>query len=120
MSDPIASLHPQIVNNIDQSERDGGMWLKDVAVGDKIRVRTVNTTYVVERVGADDWLISGHHKFCPEPTPVKIAGSTWGGSMLKMRWIGVGMYMEFYVEKFSRLTTSEVRSVERLLSEGEL
>jgi hypothetical protein len=40
-------------------------------------------------------LISGHPEFCPRPVRVRVQGSTWGGSMLKLRFVGRGMHLEF-------------------------
>ena len=39
-------------------------------------------------------LISGHPEFCPEPTEVQVAGSTWGGSMITTGFLGRGMRLE--------------------------
>ena len=37
----------------------------------------------------------GHPQCCFDPVPVRIARSTWGGSMLKLRFICRGMRVEF-------------------------
>jgi hypothetical protein len=56
-----------------------------------LRVHTQNTCYeiVVSRGGSV--YLSGHPLYCPQPVLVTIAGSTWGGSMLKVRFIGRGI-----------------------------
>ena len=45
---------------------------------------------------------------CPEPVAVRIAGSTWGSSMLNLRFIGRGMHLEFCHRTYYTITTSRV------------
>jgi hypothetical protein len=49
---------------------------------------------------------------------VTIAGSTWGGSMLKMRFIGRGMHLEFHHPAYSTpIITSAIQEIrERIAS----
>jgi hypothetical protein len=57
-------------------------------------------------------MISGHPQFCPLPVQVTIAGSTWGGSMLKMRFIGRGMQMEFHHPAYNTpIVTSPIQEI---------
>lgn len=50
-------------------------------------------------------------KFFPEPTEAVFTGSTFGGSMIKLGWIGYGMYMEMYVVGLrKRIKTSPVNA----------
>ncbi len=65
--------------NIIESEIEGGVHLRDLAPGSVLSVA----------------LISGHPEFCPEPAEVRIHGSTWGGSMIKEKFVGRGMRLEF-------------------------
>ncbi len=62
---------------------------------------------IVNRSGGEA-LISGHPNYCPEPVPVRIEGSTWMGSMLKLRFIGRGMHLEFRHPTYHTITTSRV------------
>lgn len=106
------NLSSVVQANIEQSEADGGLWLENVPVGKQVLIQTENTLYTLEHPSEDGWLISGHPKYCPTPASCSISGSTWGGSMLKMGFVGVGMHLEFHVEGFSRLTTSQIKTVE--------
>ena len=64
-------------------------------------------------------LISGHPEFCPEPVLVAIAGSTWGGSMLKLRYIGRGMHLEFcHPEYRTPIVTSRIEEVRERIDLG--
>ena len=60
-----------------------------------IVVTTQNSVYriVPLRWGDSDVLVQGG-QFFPEPTEACLAGSTFGGSFLKVSWIGIGMHME--------------------------
>jgi hypothetical protein len=60
-----------------------------------ILVATQNSVYriIPLRWGNADVLIQGG-QFFPEPTEARLAGSTFGGSLLKMHWVNVGMHLE--------------------------
>jgi hypothetical protein len=60
-----------------------------------ILVTTRNSLYriIPLRWGNADVLVQGG-QFFPEPTEARLAGSTFGGSFLKMHWIRVGMHLE--------------------------
>jgi hypothetical protein len=80
----------RVNDNVTRSEAEGGAWLKDLAVGKKLHVTTRKQTFIIEN-REDGFYISDGAEF----VPVVIAGSTWGGSMLKMKFIGIGMFMEY-------------------------
>lgn len=113
--EPSPHLSDEINRNIEASEHVGGCDLRKLEVGNAITVVTMNTEYLVKRVapGPGGFEISGHPKFCPTPTPCSINGSTWGGSMLKMEFVGLGMHMEFVTDPTGRevITTSMVQKV---------
>ena len=94
MSHP--NLSPEINRNIEQSEKDGGIWAKDVPEGCGIEVQTQNTLYEFRKHPTNNnfWQVKGHARYCPTWTDCRIVGSTWGGSMIKTGFIGVGMHLE--------------------------
>ena len=53
-------------------------------------------------------LISGPPKYCPAATLGRSEGTTWGGSMLKIRFIGRGMRLEFRHPDVRTITTSRI------------
>jgi hypothetical protein len=108
---PHANLSDDINHNILQSEVEGGVHLRDVPPGTVLQVQTQNRAYTILYKGWDQALISGHPVFCPEPVPVIIHGSTWGGSMLKSRFIGRGMRLEFGHPDFEPIRTSVILDV---------
>jgi len=108
---PHDNLSDDINKNIMQSELDGGLKLEDIDNGETIKVQTKNTLYTIKKISKDIFEISGNAKFCPEPIDCSIAGSTWGGSMLKIGFIGLGMVMEVYPDGECFLT-SQIKSIE--------
>ncbi len=52
-------------------------------------------------------------RFFAEPSDVHFCGSSYGGTLLKMSWIGIGMRLELLSEG-RRIITSPVLSVENM------
>jgi hypothetical protein len=105
---PHRNLSDGVNHNIIQSEVEGGVYLDRLPEGAEIEVRTLNRNYRIVNHGKGRALISGHPKFCPEPVLVRIGGSSWGGSMLKMSFIGRGMHLEFVHPAYQTITTSRI------------
>lgn len=112
-------LSDDINKNIAKSEAEGGCWLKDLAVGRVLIVTTQNTVYALRKVGPEEYTISGHARYCPEPTPIAVHGSTWGGSMLKMGFVGRGMRLEGTLNGHTILTSMIVEVEEGMEDERE-
>ena len=106
--EPHPSLSDEVNGNIVQSEIEGGVWLDELPQGSVLEVETQNHWYTIVIRERGQELISGHPQYCPDPVPVRIEGSTWGGSMLKLRFIGRGMYLEFHHPVYPRIVTSRV------------
>jgi hypothetical protein len=105
------NLSDGVNGNIVQSEIEGGVHLGDLSPGTVLEVLTQNRAYTILYKGWDQVLISGHPVFCPQPVPVTILGSTWGGSMIKTRFIGRGMRLEFDHPQFEPIRTSVILDV---------
>ncbi len=97
--------------NTPQSEVEGGVYLDDLPEGSALEVETIHHRYTIVNHANGRALISGHPRFCPEPIPVTIEGSTWGGSMLKVGFIGIGMRLTFLHPTFRTITTSRVINI---------
>lgn len=108
---PSPHLGDAVNSRIVQSEIEGGVNLRDVPPGTVLEVRTQNREYTIRYQGSGQALISGHPVFCPEPILVNIHGSTWGGCMLKERYIGRGMCLEFAHPTYQPITTSVIVEV---------
>lgn len=95
-------------------ESEDGVYLDELPLGAIIDVQTTNRAYRIENRGDGKVLISGHPTYCPEPTMVDLHGSTNGGAMLKMRFIGRGMRIEFLHPERGVIYTSPVREIREL------
>lgn len=84
-----------------------------------IVVRTKNTVYTFVTNGEDIEGVAhkengGIPSFLFRQAKVQIHGSTWGGSMIKVGYIGVDMRLEFSIPDEGRygITTSTIQSVQ--------
>ena len=103
---------PDTVNrNIIRSEIEGGVWLNDLPRGSAISIQTWSRVYELVLLGDGAALISGHPQFCPEPVEVHIEGSTWGGTMIKLGFIGRGMFLEYVHPMLNRSRTSPILDI---------
>jgi hypothetical protein len=114
---PHANLSDIVNRNIVRSEIEGGVDLRTAPAGAVFEIRTENRAYRLVHHGWGEGLLSGHPQFCPTPVPVRIHGSTWGGSMIRENFIGRGMHMEFARADYRPVTTSRVLEVVELASE---
>ena len=106
------NLSDEVNRNIVQSEIEGGVFLNDLPPATVLEIQTLHHRYVVVLLSDNNALISGHPRYCPEPILVAIAGSTWGGSMLKRRFVGRGMHLEFcHPEYQTPIVTSPIQEI---------
>jgi len=119
----MTNLHPDIVRNIEESKKNGGVQLDKLAVGACLEAQTRNTLYKIKVLENEKYMIEGGFYF-EEPTEASIAGSTWGGSMLKQGWLGIDMYIEFWHPNNrlgngnGTITTTAVKSLKVIASDG--
>ena len=112
MFTPHPNLADEVNRNIVQSEIEGGVFLECLPPDTVLQIRTQHHFYTALLLGEGSALISGHPQYCPQPVQVIIAGSTWGGSMLKMRFIGRGMNLEFHHPAYSTpIVTSPIQEI---------
>ena len=109
---PHPNLGDEVNRNIVQSEIEGGVFLNDLPSATVLQIETQNHCYTAVLVDEGSVLISGHPKYCPQPVLVAIAGSTWGGSLLKRRFVGRGMHLEFrHPEYQAPIVTTRIREI---------
>jgi hypothetical protein len=109
---PHPNFDDAINRAICQSEMEGGVGLDELPVGAVLDVETANHLYRIENRGDGEVLISGHPEICPDPVLVNFHGSTWGTPMLKLRFIGREMSMEFHHPDKGVVRTSRVRDIQ--------
>jgi hypothetical protein len=88
-----------------------GVHLEQLNALDRVTVRTQNNTYeiVISSSSTGEVLVRGG-QFFPDFTTVRLAGSTLGGSFLKLRSIHPGFRIEFSVGQ-GVVVTSPVRTI---------
>ena len=89
----------------------GGIRVDEMATLERLIIKTANSTYDIilvdpERAGV---LIRGG-AFVPVYTPARLAGSSLGGSFLKLRSVHVGFRLELGTDR-GFIITSPVRDV---------
>jgi len=109
---PHENLSDEVNRNLVQSEIEGAVRLQDLEPGAVLRMNTENTCYEIVVLHRGSAYLSGHPHYCPQPVLVTIAGSTWGGSMLKVHFIGRGMHLEFRHPGYpTPIVTSIIREI---------
>jgi hypothetical protein len=95
-----------------EQQESGAVDTTKLAPGTKVRVVTLNTTYDLEIIDGRSGKvrIEGGHRF-PFAMDVVLNGSTWGGSMLWVGRLGIGMAMELERPNYKPLLTSPIQSV---------
>ena len=96
---------------IDEVSRIDGIGLVDVETFATLVVQTENSVYhiTILQPHAREVLVQGG-AFFPERTRACLSGSSFGGSCLKLGWVGVGLRMEFHFDD-QWIVTSHVRSI---------
>jgi len=86
-----------------------GLHLGRVEALTRVEIETRNTLYRLTVVEPDQWkVVVRGGRFFPCDTKAYLCGSGYGGSLLRVAWIGVGLCCEFAAEGL-RVVTSPVR-----------
>jgi len=96
-----------------------GLQIDTLQELDTLSVRTMNNVYdiIVLHPRTAEVLVRGG-KFFPEYTTALLAGSSLGGSFLKLRGIYVGFRMEFHRDR-EAIVTSGVQSIGIVMEESD-
>jgi hypothetical protein len=114
---PHNNLSDEVNCHIVQSEVEGGVYLDHLPPSTVLEIRTQNHCYTAIMLDRTQALLSGNPQYCPQPVLVAIAGSTWGGSMLKAHFVGRGMHLEFHHPEYSTpILTSPIQEIRELPS----
>jgi len=88
-----------------------GIQLETMQDLETLTVLTENSTYEINVIcGRTGEILIRGGRFFPEFTPARLAGSSLGGSFLKLRGIYVGFSLEIHFEK-RLIITSRVRKI---------
>jgi hypothetical protein len=88
-----------------------GVALRMLSPFDTIRLQTLNSEYYLFLLDPETGkaLVQGG-RFFAEPIEAVVSGSTFGGCMLKMGWLGVGLRVEICYNG-QRIVTSPVQTL---------
>jgi hypothetical protein len=88
-----------------------GVQLETMPDMETLSVDTENSTYEITVISGrtGDVLVRGG-RFFPEFTPARVAGSSLGGSFLKLRGVYVGFNLEIHFDQ-RMIVTSRVRRI---------
>ena len=97
---------------------DNGIHVHKLKPGTLILVATKNSLYKIVKSDVTDEVVIQGGKYVSHPKLARFTGSTFGGSMIKLCWIGFGMQMEIYIpEDKMKLKTSVVHAA-RVIGNG--
>jgi hypothetical protein len=96
------------------NEIEGGVFLSDLEPGSRLELETHHHRYFLRNLGQGKMEISGHPDYCPEPTEVDVLGSSWGGTLLKSRYVGRGMRLEFWHPSHDLVVTSPILDLKQV------
>ncbi len=96
---------------VEAASRAEGIHLTDVDTLTTLLVRTDNSLYQITilKPCAREVLVQDG-PFFPVRTRACLSGSSFGGSCLKLSWVGIGLHLEFHIEGHW-VITSRVRSI---------
>ena len=98
----------------DETSLGAGVDVAGLSAITRLSVRTRNTLYRLTVLDPEEWqvLVLGG-RFFPTERVACLCGSGYGGTLLKVAWVGVGMCCEFSYEG-QRVITSPVEEFEIL------
>ncbi len=110
-SDELVPRHRTLDGVVKAVSQTDGIGLIDVEAFATLVVRTDNSVYriTILRPHAREVLVQGG-KFFPKRTRACLSGSTFGGSCLKIGWVGLGLHLEFHAGD-QWIITSHVRAI---------
>jgi hypothetical protein len=86
-----------------------GINISVLAAGTELIVSTRNSVYDIFVIDPVNRLVRLSGGQLSEPVECHLTGSTWGGSIIRLGWVGFEMRMEFKLPGGQSILTSEVR-----------
>ncbi len=110
-SPDVVPWHRTLDGFVEAVSQADGIGLTDVDAFTTLVVRTDNSVYQITilRPHAREVFVQGG-AFFPERTRAYLGGSSFGGSCLKVGWVGLGLHLEFHAGD-QWIITSHVRAI---------
>ena len=112
-SSDLVPRHRTLNGFVEAASQADGVGLTDVDTFTTLVVKTDNSVYqitIVQPYKREVFVQGG--AFFPERTRAYLSGSSFGGSCLKLGWVGIGLHMEFLAKDRDQwVLTSHVRSI---------
>lgn len=89
---------------------EDGVAVESLSPGTALDVTTQNTRYRLVVMDPEGHALVTGGRLFPDPTEVRIEGSTAGGNALKLGWICVGLRLEMTMG-LRTVTTSPIQSI---------
>jgi hypothetical protein len=100
--------HRTLDGFVETTDKLEGVTLKTLKPCDMIHTRTLNSDYEIFLLDPESGLaLVRGGKYFAEPREAIVSGSNFGGSMLKLGWLGRGLSMELSVNG-DRIATSPI------------
>ena len=112
-SSDLVPRHRTLDGFVEAASQADGVGLTDVDTFTTLVVKTDNSVYEITilKPHAREVVVQGG-AFFPERTRACLCGSSFGGSCLKLGWVGIGLHMEFLAKDRDQwVLTSHVRSI---------
>jgi len=109
----------EILKYLPYLDNKNGIDTRKLEPNTKVIVETKNSVYEIEVLDDKGNVLIQGGQFFPEPTKAYFNGSTWGGSMIKVGWVGYKMHMEVITRDNTVLTTTGVRTARVIGSDWE-
>ena len=110
---PLVPRHHTLDGFVEAVSHADGIGLTEVDAFTMLVVETDNSVYQITilQPHTRDVFVRGG-AFFPERTRACLSGSSFGGSCLKLGWVGIGLHMEFLAKDRDQwVLTSHVRSI---------
>ena len=112
-SSDVVPRHRTLDGFVEAASQADGVGLTDVDTFTTLVVQTDNSVYQITilQPHTREVFVQGG-AFFPERTRACLCGSSFGGSCLKLGWVGIGLHMEFLAKDRDQwVLTSHVRSI---------
>ncbi len=106
---PHPNLDDRLNDAIEKSEKDGGIDVSKLPKNAQIKIHTNDGTFTFSTVRPRKFELESDEG--ETKSKIYVVGSTWGGSMTKMGFIGVGMFPQVYIEN-EKIELPMVRDIE--------